>query len=147
VRTITPIALLIAVYVLFAGHNRPGGGFAAGLLLGAVVILRVLAGLQRPRHATVYLALGGIIVAAESLAPLLWGNSLLDQVVVSHEVPLLGTVKTGTALIFDIGVLAVVVGLITALLDAFDASSLVDRGRRGQTPVKHSPVEPGAPQP
>ena len=46
-----PLAVLVAVYLLFAGHNRPGGGFAAGLVLGAVVALRAAAGLPRPRRA------------------------------------------------------------------------------------------------
>jgi multisubunit Na+/H+ antiporter MnhB subunit len=40
VRAITPIALVVAAYALFAGHNQPGGGFAAGLMLGAIVVLR-----------------------------------------------------------------------------------------------------------
>jgi hypothetical protein len=44
-------------------------------------------------------------------------------------VPVLGTVKTGSALAFDLGVVAIVVGLIIAVLDGFDATSLVDRGR------------------
>jgi multicomponent Na+:H+ antiporter subunit B len=130
VRAITPIALLIAAFVLFAGHNQPGGGFAAGLLLGAVIVLRTIAGLQQPRHAAVFLAVGGVIVGLEAIAPMLWGEPLLDQVVLSWEVPVLGKVKTGSALVFDLGVVAVVVGLIVALLDGFDASSLVDRGRR-----------------
>jgi multicomponent Na+:H+ antiporter subunit A len=142
VRTITPIALLIAVYVLFAGHNRPGGGFAAGLLLGAVIVLRTVAGLQEPRHARLYLVVGGIIVGAESIAPLFWGDDLLDQVVVSWTVPVLGTVKTGTALIFDIGVLAVVVGLVLALLDGFDARTLVERDRRSHSLQAVSPDGP-----
>ena len=130
VRAITPIALLIAAFVLFAGHNQPGGGFAAGLLLGAVIVLRTIAGLQQPRHAVLFLAVGGIIVGFEAIAPMLWGEPLLDQVVLSWEVPVLGKVKTGSALVFDLGVVAVVVGLVVALLDGFDASSLVDRGRR-----------------
>jgi multicomponent Na+:H+ antiporter subunit B len=130
VRAITPIALLIAAFVLFAGHNQPGGGFAAGLLLGAVIVLRTVAGLQQPRHAVTFLAVGGLIVGLDAIAPMLWGEPLLDQVVLSWEVPLLGKVKTGSALIFDLGVVAVVVGLIVALLDGFDATSLVDRGRR-----------------
>lgn len=130
VRAVTPIALLIAAYVLFAGHNQPGGGFAAGLLLGAVIVLRTVAGLQAPRHAALLLAAGGIIVGLEAIAPLLWGEPLLDQVVISRDVPLLGKVKSGSALVFDLGVVAVVVGLVTALLDGFEATSLVDRGRR-----------------
>lgn len=129
VRAVTPIALVVAAYVLFAGHNQPGGGFAAGLMLGAIIVLRVLAGLQQPRFAFVWLSLGGAIVGVVSIAPLLWGEPLLDQVVVSFDVPLLGTVKSGSALIFDLGVVAIVVGLIIAVLDGMDATALVARVR------------------
>jgi multisubunit Na+/H+ antiporter MnhB subunit len=129
VRAVTPIALVVAAYVLFAGHNQPGGGFAAGLMLGAVIVLRTIAGIAQPRGAHTWLAAGGVIVAAVAIAPLLWGEPLLDQVVVSWDVPVLGTVKTGSALLFDLGVVAVVIGLVVALLDGLDASSLVDRGR------------------
>ena len=130
VRAVTPIALLIAAYALFVGHNQPGGGFAAGLLLGAVVVLRTVAGLQQPKYAVVFLAVGGMIVGVDAIAPLFGGEPLLDQVVVTWDVPVLGKVKTGSALVFDLGVVAVVVGLIVALLDGFDAVGLVDRGRR-----------------
>jgi multisubunit Na+/H+ antiporter MnhB subunit len=144
VRAVTPIALLIAAYVLFVGHNQPGGGFAAGLLLGAVVVLRTVAGLQQPRYAAVLLAVGGIIVGVDAVAPLLWGEPLLDQVVVSWDAPVLGTVKTGSALVFDLGVVAVVVGLIVALLDGFDAVGLVDRGRSAtHTTAAHTDTERG----
>ena len=37
-----PLAAVVAAYLFFAGHNQPGGGFAAGLVLGAVVALRML---------------------------------------------------------------------------------------------------------
>jgi multisubunit Na+/H+ antiporter MnhB subunit len=145
VRAVTPIALLIAAYVLFVGHNQPGGGFAAGLLLGAVVVLRTVAGLQQPKYAAVLLAVGGIIVGVDAVAPLFWGEPLLDQVVVSWDAPVLGTVKTGSALVFDLGVVAVVVGLIVALLDGFDAVGLVDRGRRAtRTTAAHTDAERGA---
>jgi hypothetical protein len=50
-------------------------------------------------------------------------------VVVTRDVPVLGTVKTGSALLFDLGVVAIVVGLVIALLDGLDATSLVDRVR------------------
>jgi multisubunit Na+/H+ antiporter MnhB subunit len=129
VRAITPIALVVAAYALFAGHNLPGGGFAAGLMLGAVVVLRTLAGIQEPRHAPVWLSIGGVTAGLVAIAPVLWGDPLLDQVVVTWDVPVLGTVKTGTALLFDLGVVAIVVGLVVALLDGLDAPSLVDGSR------------------
>jgi len=129
VRAVTPVALVVAAYVLFAGHNQPGGGFAAGLMLGAIVVLRTVAGIQQPRHAPVWLAAGGVIAGLVAIAPLLWGEPLLDQVVVTWDAPVLGTMKTGSALLFDLGVVAIVVGLVIALLDGLDATSLVDSGR------------------
>ena len=129
VRAVTPIALVVAAYVLFAGHNQPGGGFAAGLMLGAVIVLRTVAGIQQPRYASVWMSVGGVIVGLVAIAPMFWGEPLLDQVVVTWDVPVLGTVKTGSALLFDLGVVAIVVGLVIALLDGLDATSLVDRGR------------------
>lgn len=129
VRAVTPIALVVAAYVLFAGHNQPGGGFAAGLMLGAIIVLRTIAGIQQPRYASVWLSVGGVIAGLVAIAPLLWGEPLLDQVVVTWDVPVLGTVKSGSALLFDLGVVAIVVGLVIALLDGLDARSLVDQGR------------------
>ena len=132
VRAATPLALVVGAYVLFAGHNQPGGGFAAGLMLGAVIVLRTIAGIARPTGALTWLSAGGAIAGAVAIAPLLWGEPLLDQVVVTWDVPVLGTIKTGSALLFDLGVVAVVVGLVVALLDGLDARTLVD-GRGGDT--------------
>jgi multisubunit Na+/H+ antiporter MnhB subunit len=127
IQAASPIAVLIAAFALFAGHNRPGGGFAAGLLLGAIVVLRTVAGLQQPRHAFTLLAIGGVIVGATAIAPLLWGDVLLDQALFEWtDVALLGTVKTGTSLVFDVGVTAVVVGLVVAVLDGLGATSLAE---------------------
>ena len=141
VQAVTPIALVVAAYVLFAGHNQPGGGFAAGLMLGAVVVLRTITGLQQPSGATTWLAAGGVIAGVVAIAPILWGEPLLDQVVVKWDIPVLGTVKTGSALLFDLGVVAVVVGLMLALLDGLDALSLVDR-RTGTTTTLEDGTQP-----
>jgi multisubunit Na+/H+ antiporter MnhB subunit len=133
VRAATPLALVVGTYLLFAGHNNPGGGFAAGLVYSAVITLRTVAGMQRPTHATGLITGGILIVCVVAIAPLLWGNALLDQEIVSTTLPLIGKVKTGTALPFDLGVTAIVVGLVVALLDGLDATELdrPDPARRG----------------
>ena len=59
-----------------------------------------------------------------TLAPLLGGEPLLDQVIVSETLPLLGKVKSGSALVFDAGVTAIVVGLFVAVFDGLDADEL-----------------------
>ncbi|MDH3293489.1 MAG: MnhB domain-containing protein [Acidimicrobiia bacterium] len=117
IRSATPLALMLGVYLLFAGHNNPGGGFSAGLVFGAVVTLRTVAGLQRPLHARQLVAGGMLLAALVALAPIMWGAELLDQIVVAGELPVLGTIKSGSALPFDIAVTAIVVGLVVALLD------------------------------
>ena len=124
IRAATPLALVVAVFAFFAGHNRPGGGFAAGLLLGAVVVLRTVAGLSQPIRPVPTLAVGGIIACVVAVLPLLWGDVALDQIVVETTLPLLGKVKTGSALLFDLGVTAIVVGLVVALLEGFGAEQL-----------------------
>lgn len=117
VDAVTPLAFVVAAYLLFAGHNRPGGGFAAGLVLGAVVALRTLAGRSAPRRPGRLVGLGVLLVGVVAVIPLVAGSPLLDQRVVEHTFPLLGKVKTGSALPFDIGVTCIVVGLVVALLE------------------------------
>ncbi len=131
IRVVSPLAIVAGVYLLFAGHNNPGGGFAAGLVFGAVVILRAVAGIQRPAHAMGLIWLGALAITAVSAAPLLWGDPLLDQQVVSFELPVVGEVKTGSALPFDIGVSIIVVGLVSAIIDGLSAPS-------GGGPRRHS---------
>ena len=36
--------LVFSLYLLFSGHNAPGGGFAGGLVAGLALVLRYLAG-------------------------------------------------------------------------------------------------------
>jgi multisubunit Na+/H+ antiporter MnhB subunit len=129
VRAASPLALVVGLHLLLAGHNNPGGGFAAGLVVGAVVIPRAVAGLQRPGQATGIIAAGVLLVVATAAAPLLWGDLLLDQQVVLVELPLVGEVKSGSALPFDIGVATIVVGLVIASLDGLMVTALDDGDR------------------
>lgn len=130
IRAASPLAVMVGIYLLFAGHNQPGGGFAAGLVLGAVVALRTVAGLQRPEHASGLIVVGITTMCAMAVLPITWGGTLLDQQIVSTTLPLLGKIKTGTALPFDIGVTAVVIGLIVALLDGLGAAELAGASPR-----------------
>ena len=124
VRAASPLAIVVGLYLLFAGHNNPGGGFAAGLVFGAVIILRTVAGLERIAHSLSLISVGTMIVCLVAAAPLLWGDPLLDQEVVQFDVPVLGTVKTGGALPFDVGVTLIVVGLVIAFVDGLSSTSL-----------------------
>ena len=44
VRLVFDAALVLSIYLLFAGHNQPGGGFVGGLVAAAALSLRYIAG-------------------------------------------------------------------------------------------------------
>ena len=115
-------ALLFSLFLLFAGHNAPGGGFIGGLVAGAGFVLRYLNGgaaevarvMPVPAQALLGAGLGVAVVTGA--AGWLGGGRFLESSVFSADVPLLGTVKTTSALPFDIGVYLVVVGLVLSVL-------------------------------
>jgi multicomponent K+:H+ antiporter subunit A len=46
-RALLPFALLVSVYLYLRGHNQPGGGFIAGLVLAIALLLQHVAHGQR----------------------------------------------------------------------------------------------------
>ncbi len=115
-------ALLFSLFLLFAGHNAPGGGFVGGLVAGAALVLRyVQGGATQVRTAIavgpeVVLGVGLTIALVTGGVPLFTGGQFLESAKVQADVPLLGTVKVTSALAFDIGVYLVVVGLVLTVL-------------------------------
>jgi multicomponent Na+:H+ antiporter subunit A len=116
--------LVFSVFLLFAGHNAPGGGFIGGLVAGAAFVLHYVAGgagqVRRvaPVASHVLMGAGLTLAALVGVGSLFAGGQLLESGVLSLELPVLGKVKTTSALPFDIGVYLIVVGLVLAVLGA-----------------------------
>lgn len=114
--------LLISVFLLFAGHNQPGGGFVGGLVAGAALALRFLAGgveevQQAIRfHPFAVMGSGLLLAAATALAPLALGGQLLASAKATVRIPVLGSAQLSSSLAFDAGVYLVVVGLVLLML-------------------------------
>ena len=123
--------LVFSVYLLFAGHNLPGGGFAAGLVAGMALVARYLAAGRHelaeaaPIDAGLVLGLGLALAAGTSLGGFLWGDTIFESAYWSTELPVLGYVSFGTSTIFDVGVYLVVIGLMLDILRSLGAG--VDR--------------------
>ena len=117
-------ALVFAVFLLFTGHNAPGGGFVGGLVAGTALILRYVAGGRdevlslwwMPPEVT--LGVGLSISILTGAMGWVWGSAFLQSAEFAVDVPVLGTVKATSALSFDIGVFVIVLGLAAALIDA-----------------------------
>lgn len=124
-RLILPSALLFALHLLLSGHDRPGGGFVGGLVAGATIALIFVAGGMDDVRSVVpvrpWTILGGglAVAAAVATGPILLGNPAMDNWKFYVDLPLLGEAKISSALVFDIGVAAVVIGTIFMVFEAF----------------------------
>ncbi|MBE1877773.1 Na+/H+ antiporter subunit A [Myceligenerans pegani] len=119
--------ILFALFLLFSGHNAPGGGFAAGLVAGLALAVRYLAGGRyelgeaAPVHPGLVLGTGLFLSAGVGLAALLIGQAALESTIVDLHLPVVGDVHLVTSLFFDIGVFLVVIGLVIDILRTFGA--------------------------
>jgi multicomponent Na+:H+ antiporter subunit B len=124
-RLLVPFIMLFAVYVLAHGHYSPGGGFQAGTILAAVVILiRMVHGEEAvwglDRTAALVLACGGIVVyAGIGFLALLFGGNYLDYGALplpfkAEEVRAMGTLGIET------GVTMGVAGVLVLIFDALN---------------------------
>ncbi|TDE00111.1 Na+/H+ antiporter subunit A [Jiangella asiatica] len=121
-RLVFHVIVVFSIYLLFAGHNAPGGGFAGGLVAGLALMVRYLAGGRHelneaaPVDAGLVLGIGLFIATGSGLVPLALGGDVLQSAVVDITMPLLGHIHFVTSLFFDVGVYIVVVGLMLDVL-------------------------------
>ncbi len=114
--------LLFSLFLLFAGHNAPGGGFIGGLVAVVAFVLRWLArdaeDVRRllPVRPDRLLGAGILLAAGTGLAGLVWDGRFLTSAYIERDLPLLGTVKLTSVLVFDAGVYLVVLGLGLTLI-------------------------------
>lgn len=117
-----PPVIVFSLYLLFVGHNAPGGGFVGGLTAGiALVLLYASGGFARVNAVVAIgyqtlLGAGLALAAGTGIVSLFFGQPLLSSAIVEREVLVLGKVKLVTVLFFDIGVYVIVVGLVLGLL-------------------------------
>jgi multisubunit Na+/H+ antiporter MnhB subunit len=131
-RVIFHAVIVGSVYLLFAGHNQPGGGFVGGLVAGAAIALRYLTGgiaevraISRFRPWTI-LGAGVTLAVATAIAPMFTGQPVMSSMATSVHPPLLGHIYASTTLVFDVGVYLAVVGLVFMVFEAFGDEQLTD---------------------
>ena len=118
-RMMTGLILVFAVYLLFRGHNAPGGGFSGALVAGTGFALFAIAQGPQPvrqglRCDPLSLIAWGVLLAVGSgLLGVLAGRSFLSGLWWSPEK---GVIAIGTPLLFDVGVFLVVLGAILTLV-------------------------------
>jgi multicomponent K+:H+ antiporter subunit A len=121
-RWLLPLALLMSIFLLVRGHNAPGGGFVAGLVTAAALLLQYMAGhgpRLRMRLAYVRIAAAGLLVAgATGVGAWFFGKPFLTSAHAEPVLPLIGPLPLGSAMAFDLGVYLAVVGATMLILVA-----------------------------
>ncbi|SFT69872.1 monovalent cation/H+ antiporter subunit A [Halomonas saccharevitans] len=121
-RLVLPIALLVSAYIFLRGHNQPGGGFIAGLITAVAFTLQYMAGglaWAQTRMLTAFRPLIGaglLIAVATGLGSFLFGVPFLTSAHGHFHLPLIGEFELATAMLFDLGVYATVVGATLLVL-------------------------------
>ncbi|MGY1746099.1 Na+/H+ antiporter subunit A [Blastococcus sp. SYSU D00695] len=137
--------MVFSVYLLFSGHNDPGGGFAGGLVAGLALVLRYLAGGRyelgeaAPVAPGVLLGTGLLFAGGTAVGGLLLGAEALQTAILETTLPVLGDVKLVTSLFFDMGVYLIVVGLVLDVLRSLGAE--LDRQEDEDDPIELSEGE------
>ena len=125
-KIVLPPAILFAVYLLSRGHNLPGGGFVAGLMTAAAVILQYVAGGRQSGNGTPpfdplrLIPVGLVLAVGTGVAAMLLGYPFLTSTFAYVDVPVLGTFELASAMVFDIGVFFVVTGVTLSILLAIE---------------------------
>ncbi|HUG84574.1 MAG TPA: MnhB domain-containing protein, partial [Euzebya sp.] len=109
-RAVFQATMVFAIWLLAAGHNRPGGGFVGGLTIASALILTYASegskGLARalPAQPLTFIGIGMLLSQATAVLPLVLGGSVLQSAAFEYDLPVFGAVKLTTVLFFDIGV-------------------------------------------
>lgn len=145
-----PVIGTTAVFLLLRGHDLPGGGFVAGLTMAVAFILQYVARgtTWAESHLRVlpvrWMGAGLLLAAATGEAAWLFGRPFLSSSFFYLDLPVVGAIPFASALLFDIGVFALVVGATVLMLVAIAHQSV----RSHRTPlgrdVERSGTSPAA---
>ncbi|SDC13748.1 multisubunit potassium/proton antiporter, PhaA subunit /multisubunit potassium/proton antiporter, PhaB subunit [Paracidovorax valerianellae] len=134
VRLLLPFTALVSFYMFMRGHNEPGGGFVAGLVLSVGLLLQyIISGTHwveahLPLYPRRWIGVGLLFALGTGLGALVLGYPFLTSHTAHFHLPVIGEIHIASALFFDIGVFTLVVGSTLLILTAIAHQSV--RGHR-----------------
>lgn len=121
-RIILPLTLTVGIYLFLRGHNQPGGGFIAALVVAIAFLVQYLAaGFDwsdaRKRFGEHQMIGWGVLVAmGTGLAAMVLRAPFLTSAFDYFSLPLIGTFELASAMAFDAGVFLAVFGAVMLAL-------------------------------
>lgn len=143
-----PLTLTVSLFLFLRGHNQPGGGFIAGLVLAVLLLMQyVIQGADsvQSRFGFDYVRLigAGLMLALLSgAASLAFDVPFLTSGHAEWQLPWVGKLELASVLVFDCGVYLVVFGsvmLMLSMLGTLKPSRTRDSLRGTLDPARRSP--------
>lgn len=128
-RVIMPVVLMVGFYIFWRGHNVPGGGFIAGLVVSIAVVMQYMASgfnwtsarLRYPYHGVI--GAGVLIAGLTGIGSWFFGKPFLTSDFTYVRIPPFEKFELATAALFDLGVFLAVVGAVMLSLESFSRLS------------------------
>jgi len=121
-RILIPIFFMYSLYLLFRGHDSPGGGFIAALVVSIGLVFHMIAfGVSSTQR--IYridtmklIAIGLLLSFIAAILPMLMGKGFFQAIWTNVRIIGLGTISS--VMLFDIGVYLTVIGAILKIVFA-----------------------------
>lgn len=132
-----PVIMVLAVHLFLRGHDLPGGGFAAGMTLAIAFILLYMGSGTRwvedllDVRPLVWVGTGLLIAFLTGAGSFVFGYPFLTSYFQYADLPVIGRIPMATAVLFDLGILILVLGSTLLILIALAHQSL----RRPRAPL------------
>ena len=141
-RVIMPVVLMVGFYIFLRGHNEPGGGFIAGLIVSIAVVMQYMASgfawasarLRYPYHGII--GTGVLIAGLTGIGSWVFGKPFLTSDFTYVRIPPFEKFELATAALFDLGVFLAVVGAVMLTLESFSRLA-----RRAHVPEADHPMD------
>ena len=141
-RVMMPVVMLVGFYIFLRGHNDPGGGFIAGLVVSIGVVTQYMASgfgwttarLRYPYHGII--GAGVLVAGLTGIGSWFVSKPFLTSDYTYVRIPPFNEFELATAALFDVGVFLAVVGAVMLALE-----SLSRLARRAHVPDTEHPMD------
>ncbi|SMY07145.1 monovalent cation/H+ antiporter subunit A [Flavimaricola marinus] len=141
-RVIMPVVMLVGFYIFLRGHNEPGGGFIAGLVVSIGFVMQYMASgfawtsarLRYPYHGVI--GAGVLTAGLTGIGSWFVGKPFLTSDYTYVRIPPFQEFELATAALFDLGVFLAVVGAVMLSLESFSRLA-----RRAHVPDVEHPMD------
>ena len=144
-RVIMPVVIMVGFYIFWRGHNEPGGGFIAGLIVSIGVVMQYMASgyawtsarLRYPYHDII--GAGVLIAGLTGIGSWFFAKPFLTSDFTYVRIPPFEKFELATAALFDLGVFLAVVGAVMLSLESFSRLARRAHVRDSEHPMDIDP--------